>query len=159
VRLVRIEELTVETAEKYREQIAQFYFENIRSCAFLNHFTSEDAYKKIGDFIEHLKDRTAISYGAFDDEKIVGFIWSYVHQFREEKRMYVNEIRVKEAYRGRGIGKELLRLVENKAKEMGLGAVYLHAEAGNIDARKLYEACGYLEERIQMRKEISSRTY
>jgi len=156
---VRIEELTVETAEKYREQIAQFYFENIRSCAFLNHFTSEDAYKKIGDFIEHLKDRTAISYGAFDDEKIVGFIWSYVHQFREEKRMYVNEIRVKEAYRGRGIGKELLRLVENKAKEMGLGAVYLHAEAGNIDARKLYEACGYLEERIQMRKEISSRTY
>lgn len=156
---MRIEELTVETAEKYREQIAQFYFENIRSCAFLNHFTSEDAYKKIGDFIEHLKDRTAISYGAFDDEKIVGFIWSYVHQFREEKRMYVNEIRVKEAYRGRGIGKELLRLVENKAKEMGLGAVYLHAEAGNIDARKLYEACGYLEERIQMRKEISSRTY
>lgn len=155
---MRIEELTVETAEKYIGQIAQFYFENIRSCAFLDHFTSEDAYKKIGDFIEHLKDRTAISYGAFDDEKIVGFIWSYVHQFREEKRMYVNEIRVKEEYRGRGIGKELLRLAEDKAKELGLAAIYLHAEAGNIDARKLYEVCGYLEERIQMRKEISSRT-
>lgn len=155
---MRIEELTVETAEKYREQIAQFYFENIRSCAFLDHFTSEDAYKKTGDFIEHLKDYTAVSYGAFEDENIVGFIWAYPHQFREEKRMYVNEIRVQESYRGRGIGRALLGLVEDKAKELGLGAVYLHAEAGNGKARKLYEVCGYLEERIQMRKEISSRT-
>ena len=70
--------------------------------------------------------------------------------------MYVSEIRVKEEYRGRGIGKELLGLVEEKAKEMGLGAVYLHAEAGNTDARRLYEACGYSEERIQMRKELNA---
>ena len=32
--------------------------------------------------------------------------------------------------------------------------MYLHAEANNIDVRRLYEKCGYKEERIQLRKEI-----
>lgn len=151
---MRIKPITVEMAERDREQIAQYYFENIRSCTFMDHFTSEDAHKKIRDFIEHLKDHTAISYGAFEEDRLCGFIWAYPHQFREEKRMYVNEIRVKEEYRNQGIGKELLRLVEDKAKDLGLGAVYLHAEAGNKDVRRLYEACGYMKERIQLRKAI-----
>lgn len=68
--------------------------------------------------------------------------------------MYVSEIRIKEKYRNRGGGSQLLRLVEDKAKEQGLGAMYLHAEAQNKAARRLYEDCGYMEERIQMRKEL-----
>lgn len=151
---MRIEELTVETAEKYRSEIAKLYFDNVRSNAFHSHYTYEEAYEKMNDLIGHLRDNTAVVFGAFDGEEIVAFIWSYVHQFREENRMYVSEIRVKEEYRGRGIGKELLGLVEGKARELGLGAIYLHAEAGNWKARKLYEACGYVEERIQMRKDI-----
>lgn len=151
---MRIVPITAEMAEKYRGEIAQLYFENVRSNAFYSHYTYTEAYEKIGSLIDHLKDNTAIVYGAFEAEELVAFIWAYVHQFREENRMYVSEIRVKEEYRKRGIGRELLRLVEDKAKEMGLGAVYLHAEAGNKDARRLYEACGYCEERIQMRKEV-----
>ena len=106
------------------------------------------------DLIGHLADNTAIVYGAFDGEQILGFIWAYVHQFREENRMYVSEIRVKEEYRKHGIGNQMLRMVEDKAREMGLGAVYLHAEANNPEALRFYKAVGYCEERIQMRKEI-----
>lgn len=153
---MRIEPITVEMAERYREQIAQLYFDNVRSNAFHSHYTYPEAYEKMQSLIGHLKNNTATVFGAFEGEELVAFIWSYVHQFREENRMYVSEIRVKEECRRRGIGKELLGLVEEKARELGLGAIYLHAEAGNIDARKLYEACGYCEERIQMRKEIKA---
>ena len=93
-------------------------------------------------------------YGAFYNEIIVGFIWAYPHQFREENRMYVSEIRVKEEYRSRGIGKSLLKTVESIAKEKGFPAIYLHAEANNQDARRFYVNCQYKEERIQFRKEI-----
>ena len=151
---MRIEPITAEMAERYREQIAQLYFENIRSCAFLDNFSLNNANQKIGDFIGHLKNHTAIGYGAFEDNCLCGLIWAYPHQFREEKRMYVNEIRVGEKYRCHGIGSQLLMLVEEKAKEQGLGAIYLHVEAGNKDVRRLYEVWGYVEERIQMRKEI-----
>lgn len=149
---MRIEALTDEKAEEYRKEIAELYYENVRSNSFHEHYTFDEAYEKIGSLIDHLRDDTATAYGAFHDTELVGFIWAYVHQFRDEPRMYVNEIRVKEEYRHRGIGSQLLKLVEDRAKEKGLPAVYLHAEAKNREVRRLYETCGYMEERIQMRK-------
>lgn len=153
---MRIEELTVELSEKFRSELAQLYFDNVRSNAFYSHYTYEEAYEKMDDLIGHLRTHTAVVFGAFEGEELVAFIWSYVHQFREEGRMYVSEIRVEEEYRNRGIGRQLLKSIEDKAKELGINAVYLHAEAGNKEVRKLYQAYGYMEERIQMRKEFTN---
>ena len=151
---MRIEPITAGMAEKYRKELAQLYFENVRSNAFHGHYTYDEAYRKMDDLVGHLADNTAIVYGAFDDEELIAFIWAYVHPFREETRMYVSEIRVKEEYRKQGIGSQLLRLVEDKAKELGLGAIYLHAEASHPEAVKFYQTTGFREERIQLRKEI-----
>lgn len=151
---MKIEPITAEMAERHREQIAQLYFENVRSNAYHSHYTYEEAYEKIRSLIDHLRDDTATVFGAFKDDELVAFIWAYVHQFREEKRMYVSEIRVKGEYRKRGIGSQMLRLVEDKAEKMGLSAIYLHAEENNPEATKFYESAGYCEERIQFRKAI-----
>ena len=151
---MRIEVLTAEKAEECRKEIAQFYFDNVRSCSCCDHYTYNEAYEKIGSLLDHLTDHTAIAYGVFEGEEIIGFIWAYVHQFREERRMYVNEIRVKEEHRERGIGSRLLRLVEDKAKKLGICVIYLHAESNAPEAVKLYQNCGYSFERIQLRKEI-----
>ena len=104
---MKIEPITAEMAEKYREQIAQLYYENVRSNAFHSHYTYDEAYEKIGSLIDHLRDDTAIVYCAFEYEELIAFIWAYVHQFREENRMYVSEIRVKEEYQKRGIGSSI----------------------------------------------------
>ena len=108
----------------------------------------------IGDLIAHLSTNTCIAYGAFEGKEIIGYIWAYQHQFREELRMYVNECSVKDGYRSRGIGKALITLIEKRAKELGLPALYLHAEADSLDAVRFYRSNGYREERIQFRKEI-----
>lgn len=151
---MKIEPTTAEMAERYRAQIAQLYFENVRSNAFYSHYTYDEAYEKIGSLIDHLRDCTATVFGAFEDDELIAFIWAYVHHFREENRMYVSEIRVKEEYRKLGIGNQMLRLAEEKARELGIGAMYLHTEANNPEAIEFYKAAGYCEERIQMRKEI-----
>lgn len=151
---MKIEPITAEMAERYREQIAQLYFENVRSNAFLNHYSYEEAFEKMNDLIGHLWNNKATVFGALEGEVLIAFIWAYVHQFREENRMYVSEIRVKEEYRKCGIGSQMLRLVEDKAEKMGLGAIYLHAEANNPEAIRFYKAAGYREERIQMRKSL-----
>ena len=144
--------LDSETAEAYRKEIARFYYDNVRSNAFLGHYTYEEAYEKIGSLVSHLADGTATAYGAFEKDELCGFIWAYRHPFREEERMYVSEIRVKEEFRNQGIGTELLRLVEDKAKETGIKAMYLHAEANNTNGLRLYKRLGFKEERIQLRK-------
>ncbi len=151
---MKIEPLTDEIVLKYKREIAQFYYDNMLLCSCLEHFTFGDANKKIEDFMIHLQNNTCVAYGLFREDEICGFIWAYQHQFREEKRMYVNEIHIKDEYRNMGYAKALLQLVEEKAKEMGIGAVYLHAEASSLAALGLYESTGFVVERVQLRKEV-----
>ena len=152
---MKIEPLTPEIVLKFKNEITQFYYENMQTCTCLEHFTFEEARIKIEGFINHLRNNTCIGYGVFREDEICGYIWAYPHRFREENRMYVNEIRIRNEYRNRGYGKVLLKLVEEKAKEMGIGALYIHAEADNPDAIRLYETVGYVAERLQLRKEIA----
>lgn len=151
---MRIEVLTPDLARKYRHEIAQFYYDNLHECVCMEHFTYEDAFEKIGDFIGHLENHEAVSYGVFKKDELCGYVWAYPHKFREENRMYVNEIRIRDDCRGGGYGKELLKRVEETAKEMGISALYLHAEADNLEAIKKYRSFGYAEERIQFRKAL-----
>ena len=68
--------------------------------------------------------------------------------------MFISECSVKEGYRDRKIGKSLIALVEKKTKDLGLCALYLHAEADSLKAVRFYESNGYRKERIQFRKDI-----
>lgn len=151
---MRIVALTQQEAERFRDQIVLLYYRNMRACAHMESFTYEDACRKMDDLVFHLGNGTCVAYVALDGDEVCGFVWAYPHRWRDEERMYVSEIRVREGWRRRGIGTELLRLVEERAREMGLGALYLHAEADNPDAVRLYESLGYELERVQLRKGI-----
>ena len=151
---MRIESLTPETASTYQHELAQLYLQNIRACSHLDRFSLDDARDKIDSLAQHLAKNTCVAYGAFHEDALCGFVWAYPHRFREEPRMYVSEIRVAEDWRNRGIGTQLLECVEDKTRELGIGAIYLHAEADNPDAIRLYESIGYRTERLQLRKEL-----
>jgi len=146
--------LTNEQCLEYKDRITGFYYSNIMSCSFMDSFSYEDAVHKIEGLIEHVSNGTAWVWGVFGKEGLVGYLWAYEHQFREEVRVYVNEIHVDRHYRNKGIGKLLLTAVEDQAKEKGYKALYIHTEGNNDVARSLYKKEGYVIERIQLRKEI-----
>ena len=135
-------------------KLAEFYKKNIDSCSFMDSFTTEEAHCKIESLIEHVSNGKAIVFGYFDESRLVGYIWAYEHKYRDERRVYVSEVRVEENYRGKGIGHQLLRAVQNTALDMGYKAMYIHAEATNVGAIKLYEKEGYELERVQLRKQL-----
>lgn len=56
---------------------------------------------------------------------------------------YVQTIEVLPAWRGRGVGRELLVRVEDSARTAGAKAIWLHVDAANSGAIRLYEANGY----------------
>lgn len=132
-----------------------FYYSNFKSCSFImNSFTYKDAERKIEGLIEHVSSGSAMVYGVFDKDTLIGYVWTYEHSFREEVRVYVNEIHVVEAYRNKGVGKQLLSAVETMARERGYVALYIHAEGNNDGAIRLYQQEGYEIERVQLRKEL-----
>ncbi len=146
--------LNREQCLNYKERLTGFYFSNIRSCAYMGSFTYKDAEQKIDGLIEHVSNGSAIVCGVFDNEDLIGYVWAYEHPFRDEVRVYVNEIHVDEAYRNRGIGKQLLSAIENLSKSKGYGALYIHAEGNNDGAIRLYQNEGYVVERVQLRKAL-----
>lgn len=139
---------------RFKNRLSEFYYSNILSCSYMDSFSFKDAEKKIDSMIEHVSNGSAMVFGVFDDENLIGYVWAYDHSFRDEIRVYVNEIHVEEHYRNRGVGKRLLSAVENMARKRGFHALYLHAEGDNDGAIRLYENEGYVLERVQLRKNL-----
>ena len=57
--------------------------------------------------------------------------------------VYLDDLSVTEAYRGRGIGTRLIRTAESYAKEIGIEPVVFHVNKTNRGAFRLYERLGY----------------
>ena len=115
----------------------------------------EEAEAKIRSMIAHMADGSAIVYGVFDGQTVCGYLWAYEVQFREERRVYVSEVHVDENLRGQGFGTMLLEAAEAEAVDRGISALYIHAEANNPGAIRLYERFGFQMERVQLRKPVN----
>lgn len=57
---------------------------------------------------------------------------------------YIQTIEVLPAYRGRGAGRELLQRIEESARRAGATTLWLHVDATNGTAIRLYESHGFL---------------
>lgn len=59
---------------------------------------------------------------------------------------YIQTIEVAPARRNRGVGRELLRRIEDSARAASADAIWLHVHAENDPAIRLYETNGYVRE-------------
>ncbi len=59
---------------------------------------------------------------------------------------YIQTIEVAPDRRKQGIGRELLRRIEDSARAASAGSIWLHVDAQNLAAIRLYEANGYVRE-------------
>ena len=55
----------------------------------------------------------------------------------------LDELYVRESFRGRGIGRAALQHVEEISRREGIIATHLHVDRGNAGAARLYGAAGY----------------
>jgi RimJ/RimL family protein N-acetyltransferase len=58
------------------------------------------------------------------------------------------------AYRGKGIGRNLLRSAISAARDVGITRIELEVFASNTVARRLYESAGFVEEGIKRNARI-----
>lgn len=146
--------MTADLCEQYHSTLAEYYYKNMKACDFTETYTYAVAESKMKELATYLKEGKALVFGYFVDKELVGYIWGYLHRFREEQRIYVSEIYVLEKWRSQGIGKQLLNEIEKEAEVRRIKALYIHAEAGNERAIKLYKKEGFKIERLQLRKSL-----
>ena len=59
------------------------------------------------------------------------------------EELHINNVAVRESYRRRGIGRDLLDLILEEGKRSGVQRAFLELRAGNAAALALYEKCGF----------------
>lgn len=112
---------------------------------------------KIEELLEYLNQNHVILIGAYQEELLVGFLWSYKHEFFGEKRLHINQIVVQTDYRGKKVGSKLMEAVEEVAKEQKINTIDLFVSEDNLKAINMYDSIGYMTERRYMKKNIQER--
>jgi ribosomal protein S18 acetylase RimI-like enzyme len=93
-------------------------------------------------------------YTLVDGEQAVGMIWLKAQLDRAVKSGFIFDVMVDEKFRGKGYGKQIMDLIEEKARELGLQSIGLHVFGYNTVAKKLYESAGYEVSSLNMIKKL-----
>lgn len=85
----------------------------------------------------------AATWIAEEDTQLAGFAIVDWSTESGELAAYIQTVEVAPAFRGQGAGSELMRLVEDSAQNAGARTIWLHVDAENAAAIRLYQARGY----------------
>lgn len=58
---------------------------------------------------------------------------------------FIDEVYIRETYRGQGIGKHVLDFAEEQSRALGVRALHLEVERENVSAHNLYRKVGFLD--------------
>jgi len=94
-------------------------------------------------FQEFISDeKLGKSWLIYSDEDLVGYvILTYVFSFEYKGRIaFLDELYIKENYRGKGIGKQTIDFIKEQASNQNIKLIYIEVENHNQNAQKLYLA-------------------
>ncbi|MDQ3098651.1 MAG: GNAT family N-acetyltransferase [bacterium] len=110
--------------------------------------------------IEHVKDlirRSCIFFVAEVDGRVTGFVSGYVimrnPQLAVERIGKVDNIFVRDEFRGRGIGTQLLEALCTYLRGQGILYIELSCDFANQKAMKLYKKLGFKEQKTLLVRE------
>ena len=88
------------------------------------------------------------------DGEPVGDLWLAERDDGFQPGLFIFDITVGEAFRGRGYGRAAMLFAEEEARRRGRDRVALNVFGGNAVARSLYRSLGYEEDAIAMSKKL-----
>ncbi|MBQ8153126.1 MAG: GNAT family N-acetyltransferase [Prevotella sp.] len=98
--------------------------------------------------LEHILEEDNKPIFVYDDGKIVGHAFCQITEVRNHrllqdiKTLYIDDICVDEAVRGKHVGKALYEFVRDYAKSIGCYNITLNVWEGNDPAQRFYQSMG-----------------
>ncbi|MGA3343571.1 MAG: N-acetyltransferase [Terracidiphilus sp.] len=85
----------------------------------------------------------AATWIAEEGGQMAGFAIVEWTERRGESTAYIQTVEIAPEARRRGVGRELMGRIEESMRSSGADSIWLHVEAENADAIRLYESQGY----------------
>lgn len=118
-----------------------------------------DIYREADTVLPEESFRRMVKAGTFlvaeQNNTVVGIL-SYVYRHVESDKqvtrevLFVEDLAVKEEYRGNGIGSQLLQFLKDKVRREHLDGLELQVNAKNLPAMEMYEKNGFTPKSINM---------
>jgi ribosomal protein S18 acetylase RimI-like enzyme len=100
-----------------------------------------DTKKNILNILKNFENKIFVSE---IDDQVIGFVHGQIYQtLYYSKMINVLGLAVLQGFQHQGIGTELLKRLENWAKEVGASGIRLNSGNERTDAHKFYEHLGY----------------
>ena len=94
-------------------------------------------------------------FSVLDGEGIaVGTLWIGPQPADKPGTLWVWDVRIEAAHRGKGYGRAAMELAEAEARSRGASELGLNVFGHNQVARQLYESMGYTAAAIRMKKDL-----
>jgi ribosomal protein S18 acetylase RimI-like enzyme len=88
------------------------------------------------------------------DGAAVGRLWLAERLMDDRRALFIYDIHVNPPWRGRGLGRAAMLLVEDQARARDIRRIELNVFGGNTVARRLYLSLGYVERAVLMAKDL-----
>ena len=96
-------------------------------------------------FTETVEKQNFRYYVAENDGEILGYC-GFLYVLDEAE---IPNVCVKASARQKGVGKQMMTVLIDEARELGIAVLYLEVRESNMAARKLYEGLGFEENGIR----------
>ena len=144
---MNVKKATINDIVNNEKNIKDYFFELFKDIDIEKRINMSK--EKYIDMCKFISNGSANVYGAFIEEKMIGFIWFYKIK---KDIFHINYFYVFEKYRNNGIGQKLLEKVYEEAKKQNVKIIELLVDVNNIKAEKMYKKNGFKEQKIKMNK-------
>lgn len=139
----------------YEALIPDYAADNVRAGYWTESESLEKSRKQTEGLLpQGLQTKDHYLYTLRDNDQSIGMVWLKAELDRPVKSGFIFDVRIDEPFRGKGYGKEIMLLAEEKARELGIKRIGLHVFGYNEVAKKLYERIGYRYSSYNMLKDL-----
>ena len=135
--------------------IPEYAADNVRAGYWSEDEALEKSRRQTESLLSQgLQTKDHYLYTLYDNEIAVGLVWLRAELDRLVKVGFIFDVEINEEFRGKGYGRHVMLLVEEKARELGIQRMGLHVFAHNEVAKNLYERIGYKVSSMNMHKDL-----
>lgn len=155
--MIKLHQIDANTYSMFFNKIVKLYAEE---SVISGRWTNEEALEKASEETRNLlldeeKTKDHYLFWIINDDVIIGYIW--VGMIGSDKNeAFVFGLEIEENERGKGYGKDTMRLIEEVLKNKAISSIRLHVYDSSKIAVNLYNSIGFETVSRIMRKSIKS---
>lgn len=139
----------------YEESLIEYAAEHVKSGDWEKGESIERARTEFEKILpEGLNTSNQYLLSVLYNNMDIGHLWLYIFDVKEQKKCFIYDIKIKDTYRGQGLGTKAMECIEDYCKNKDVASIALHVFGHNKRAVSLYNKMGFETTNYRMEKKL-----